>query len=78
MKCLEQWSNMLMSALAKNNLSCLVLNFLQRVHLITVDVSEQRFAVVQPTENKSIHKLSNGLRCQEIADRTNSSDLDTC
>ena len=78
MKCLEEWSNMLMSALAKNNLSCLVLNFLQSVHLITVDVSEQRFAVVQPTENKRIHKPSNGFRRQEIADRTNSSDLDIC
>ena len=28
-----------MSALAKNNLRCVVLNFLQPVHLITVDVS---------------------------------------
>ena len=45
-KCLEQWSNMLMSALAKNNLRCMVLNFLQPVHLITVDVNEQRVAVV--------------------------------
>ena len=40
-KCLGQWSNMFMSALAKNNLRCMVLNFLQPVHLITVDVGEQ-------------------------------------
>ena len=45
-KCLEQWSNMLMSALAKNNLRCMVLNFLQPVHLITVGVNEQRVATV--------------------------------
>ena len=51
-KCREKWSNMLMSALAKNNLRCMVLNFLQPVHLITIDVNEQRAAVVQPTENK--------------------------
>ena len=50
-KFLEQWSNMLMSALAKNNLHCMVLNFLQPVHLITVDVNEQRVAEVQLTKN---------------------------
>ena len=50
-KCLEQWSDMHMSVLAKNSLRCVVLNFLQPVHLITVDVNEQRVAAVQPTEN---------------------------
>ena len=50
-KFLEQWSNMLMSAVAKNNLHCMVLNFLQPVHLITVDVNEQRVAEVQLTKN---------------------------
>ena len=40
-KCFEQWSNVFMSALAKNNFRCVVLNFLQPVHLITVDVNEQ-------------------------------------
>ena len=78
MKCLEQMFNMLMSALAKNNLRCVVLNFLQPVHLITVDVSEQRVTTVQPTENKRTHKLSSGFRRQEMADRANSSDLEIC
>ena len=40
---------MFISALEKNNICCMVLNFLQPVHLITVDVNEQRVAVVQPT-----------------------------
>ena len=48
----EQWSNMLMSALEKNNFRCVVLNFLLPVHLITVDVKEQKVAAVQSTENK--------------------------
>ena len=78
MKCLEQWFNMLMSALAKNNLSCVVLNFLQPVHLVTVDVSEQRVTTVQLTENERTHKLSSGFRRQEMADRANSSDLEIC
>ena len=51
-KCFEQWSNLFMSALAKNNLRCAVLNFLQPVRLITVDVNEQGVAVVQLTENQ--------------------------
>ena len=38
-RCFEQWSNVFMSALAKKNLRCVVLNFLQPVHLITVDVN---------------------------------------
>ena len=50
-KHLEQWSNVFMSVLAENSLRCVVLNFLQPVHLITVDVNEQRVAAVQPTEN---------------------------
>ena len=54
LKCLERWSKMLMSALQKNNkLCCLVLNFLQPVHLITADVNEQRVAIVQLTEHKN-------------------------
>ena len=49
MKCFEQWSNLFMSALAKNNLRCAVLNVLHPVRLITVDVNEQGVAVVQLT-----------------------------
>ena len=67
-----------MSALAKNNLRCMALNFLQPVHLIPFDVNEQRVAVVQLTENKRTHRLSSGLRRQEMADRANSSDLEKC
>ena len=64
-KCLEQWSNsnIFISAVEKNNICCMVLNFLQPVHLITVNVNEQRVAVVQPTENKTTHQLSNGFCC---------------
>ena len=40
-KCFEQWSKVFMSALAKNNLRCVVLNLFQPVHLIKVDVNEQ-------------------------------------
>ena len=69
---------MLMSALAKNSLRCVGLNVLHPVHLITVDVNEQRGAVVSPTENKRTHKLSRGFRRQEMADRSNSSDLENC
>ena len=77
-KCLEQWLNMFMSSLAKNNLCCMVWNFLQPVHLITVDNSKQRVAVVQPTENKRTHQLSGGFCCQEMMDQANSSDLEIC
>ena len=66
-KSLEQWSTMFMPALVKNNSRCAVLNFLQPVHLITVDVNEQGVRVVQPTENKRTHQLSSGFRHQEIA-----------
>ena len=76
-KCLEQWLNMFMSSLAKNNLCCMVWNFLQAVHLITVDDSKQRVAV-QPTENKRTHQLSGGFCCQEMMDQANSSDLEIC
>ena len=38
-KCFEQWSNVLMSALAENNFRCVVLNYLQPVHLTTVDAN---------------------------------------
>ena len=69
---------MLMSALAKNNFRCMVLNFLQPVHLITVDVNEQRVAVVQPTDNTRMHKLSSGFRRQEMAGGAKSSDLEIC
>ena len=69
-------SNMFMSALAKNNFRCVALSVFQPVHLMTVDVNEQRVAVVQPTENKRRHKLSRGFRGQEMADRANSSDLE--
>ena len=43
-KCLEQWSNIVMSLFAKSNLRCIVWKVLQPVHLITVDVNEQRVA----------------------------------
>lgn len=52
-ECFELWSNMFMSALAKRNFQCKV--------LITASVSEQRFTVVQPTENKRMHQLSSGF-----------------
>ena len=38
-KCFEQSSNMFMSALAENNFRCVVLNYLQPVHLTTVDAN---------------------------------------
>ena len=41
-------------------------------------MSMSRIAVVQPSENKRTHKLSSGLRRQEMADRANSSDLEIC
>ena len=52
-ECFELWSNMFMSALAKRNFQCKV--------LITASISEQRFTVVQPTENKRMHQLSSGF-----------------
>ena len=67
---------MFICALAKNDISCVALNVFQPVHLITVDVNEQKVAVVQPTENKRTNQLSSGFRRQEIADRANSSDLE--
>ena len=51
----------------------MVLNLLQ-----PVDVSEQRVAVVQPTDKKRTHTLNSGFRGQEMADRANSSDLEIC
>ena len=56
----------------------MILNFLQPVYLITVDVNEQRLAVVQPTENKRTHQMSNGFRRQGMAERANYFDLETC
>ena len=54
----DKWSNVFMSAFAKKNFRCLVVNFLQPVHLITVAANEQRLAVVQPIENKRIHQIN--------------------
>ena len=76
-KCLEQRYDVFMSALANKGRGCVVFNLLHPVHLITVEVSEQRVAVVQPTENRT-HQLSSGFRCRKMADRVNSSDLETC
>ena len=53
----------------------MVLNLLQ-THLITSDVIEQGVVVVQLTENKRTHQLSNGFRPHKIADGSNSSDLE--
>ena len=78
MKRFDGQSIMFMSALAKNNFRCVALSVFQPVHLITVDVNEQRVVVVQPTKNKRTHKLSSGFRRQEMADRANSSDLEMC
>ena len=47
--------HMLMSALAKNNLRCMVLNFLQPVHLITVDVNEKRVALLRRKKERKIY-----------------------
>ena len=63
---------------AKSNLRCIVWKILQPVHLITVDDNEQRTEIVQPPKNKRKHQLSSGFRRQEMADRTNSSDLEIC
>ena len=76
MKRFDWRSNMFICALAKNDISCVALNVFQPVHLITVDVNEQKVAVVQPTENKRTNQLSSGFRRQEMADRANSSDLE--
>ena len=66
MKCFEKWSYVFISVFAKNNIRCVVLNFLQPVHLIAVDVNEQRGAVVQPIENKRTHQMSSDFCCQEM------------
>ena len=65
-KCLEQWSNIVISALAKKQnkkkARCAVLP-LQPVHLsdqADVSYNEQGAAVVQPTDNKRTHKMSSG------------------
>ena len=44
--------SLIMSTFAKHIFRCVGLNVLQLVHLITVDVNEQRVSVVQPIENK--------------------------
>ena len=53
---------MLMSALAKNNFRCVSWNFLHPVHVITVDVNEQRAAVVQPENKEHVMSMSKELR----------------
>ena len=47
---------------------------------MTVDVSEERVAVVQPADNYNNSKtqLSSGFGLQEMADRTSSSHLKIC
>ena len=39
-KLFEKWCNILMFAFAKNDFGCMILNFLQAVHLIRSDVNE--------------------------------------
>ena len=67
-ECFDHWSSLFMSALAKNKLRCVVFNMLQSVQLITVDVNEQRAAVVQQTENKQTktRRLSSDFPRHEI------------
>lgn len=43
-----------------------------------MSMSKEGVAAVQPTKNKRKHQLSSGFRRQEMADRTNSSDLEIC
>jgi len=45
---------------------------------MAVDMNEPRDAVVQPIENEGTHELRGGFRRQEMANRSNSSDLDIC
>ena len=66
-----------MSALVKNNLRCMVLNILEPLHLITVDVNEQRIAVVQPTENKRT-QAEQWLSSSGDGGWSYSSDLEIC
>ena len=61
MKLFEMWLSMLMSALAKNDFCCMILNFLETVHLMSGDVNEQRVAIVQTTENERTLQLSSGF-----------------
>ena len=41
-------------------------------------MNEPRDAVVQPIENEGTHELRSGFRRQEMANRSNSSDLEIC
>ena len=66
----DKWSNVFMPVFMKKTFRCLVVNFFQPVHLITVAANEQRLAVVQPTENRTqyIKLMTSDLRRQETAD----------
>ena len=66
---------MLISAFAKNDFCCMILNFLETIHLISGDVNEQRVAIVQTTESERAHQLNSSFPSQEMANRANSSDL---
>ena len=66
---------MLMSAFAKIDFCCMILNFLEAVYLILGDVNEQRVATVQTTEEEETHQLHSGSPRQEMANRAKSSDL---
>ena len=70
---------MLMSAFAKKkkNFGCVILNFLETVHLIRSDGNERRVAIVQTIENEREHQLSSGFPRQEMANRAYSSDFKT-
>ena len=66
---------MFMSVFAKNDFCCMILNFLETVHLIRSGLNQQRVAVVQTTRNERRHQLSSGFPRQEMANRANCSDL---
>ena len=66
---------MLMFAFAKNDIGCMILNFLKAVHLIRSDVNELRVAIVQMTENAGTHQLNSGFPHEEMVSRANSFDL---
>ena len=58
---------MLMFAFAKNDFGCMILNFLETIHLISGDVNEQRVAIVQTTKNERTHQMNSGFPRQELS-----------
>ena len=71
---------MFMSAFARKQQQQQQLTFaawfiFKTAHLISDNVNEQRFAIVQTTENERAHQLSSGFLRQEMANRATSYDL---